>query len=51
MERMTRGKFRHIPVVEQDQLVGIVSIGDIVKYRLWVMEQESAALRDYIQSA
>ena len=51
MERMTRGKFRHIPVVERDQLVGIVSIGDIVKHRLWVMEQESAALREYIQSA
>ena len=51
MERMTTGKFRHIPVVERDQLVGIVSIGDIVKHRLWVMEQEAAALRDYIQSA
>jgi CBS domain-containing protein len=50
-ERMTTGKFRHIPVIERDQLVGIVSIGDIVKHRLWVMEQESAALRDYIQSA
>jgi CBS domain-containing protein len=33
MERMTTGKFRHIPVVERDQLVGIVSIGDIVKMR------------------
>ena len=51
MERMTKGKFRHIPVVERDQLVGIVSIGDIVKHRLWVMEQEFAALREYIQSA
>jgi len=51
MERMTTGKFRHIPVVERGQLVGIVSIGDIVKHRLWVMEQESAALREYIQSA
>ena len=51
MERMTTGKFRHIPVVERDRLVGIVSIGDIVKHRLWEMEQESAALRDYIQSA
>ena len=51
MERMTTGKFRHIPVVEKDRLVGIVSIGDIVKHRLWEMEQESAAMRDYIQSA
>jgi CBS domain-containing protein len=51
MERMTTSRMRHIPVVDRDRLVGIVSIGDIVKHRLWVMEQESAALRDYIQSA
>jgi hypothetical protein len=38
-------------MVERDRLVGVVSIGDIVKHRLWEMEQESAALRDYIQSA
>ena len=51
MERMTTGKFRHIPVVELDQLVGIVSIGDIVKHRLHEMERESAAMRDYIMTA
>jgi len=51
MERMTAGKFRHVPVIEQDQIVGIVSIGDVVKYRLQEMEHESAALRDYIQTA
>ena len=51
MERMTAGKFRHVPVVEQDQVVGVVSIGDVVKYRLQEIEHESAALRDYIQSA
>jgi CBS domain-containing protein len=51
METMTNGRFRHIPVVEQDRLVGIISIGDVVKHRLKEMEQESAALRDYIQSA
>ncbi len=51
MGRMTIGKFRHIPVVEGNHLVGLVSIGDIVKHRLWEMEQESAAMRDYIQSA
>jgi CBS domain-containing protein len=51
MERMTIGKFRHLPVVEEDQLVGIVSIGDVVKHRLQEMERESAALRDYIQTA
>jgi CBS domain-containing protein len=51
MEQMTAGKFRHVPVIEQDQIVGIVSIGDVVKYRLQEMEHESAALRDYIQTA
>ena len=51
MERMTAGKFRHVPVVEQEQVVGIISIGDVVKHRVQEMEQESAALRDYIQTA
>jgi CBS domain-containing protein len=52
MERMTDGKFRHVPVVDDDQqLVGIVSIGDVVKYRLGEMERDSAALRDYILTA
>ena len=51
MERMTAGKFRHVPVVEQGRLTGIVSIGDVVKYRLEEMEREQAALRDYIQTA
>ena len=51
MEWMTEGKFRHLPVVEQNRLVGIVSIGDIVKQRLQEMEREQSALRDYIQTA
>jgi len=51
MERMTEGKFRHLPVVEQGRLTGIISIGDIVKSRVHEMEQESAALRDYIRTA
>ncbi len=51
MERMTRGRFRHIPVLEQEHLVGIISIGDVVKQRLGEMERESEALRDYIQTA
>jgi CBS domain-containing protein len=51
MERMTEGKFRHLPVVEQSRLIGIVSIGDIVKHRLQEMEHEQSALRDYIQTA
>jgi CBS domain-containing protein len=51
MERMTLGKFRHMPVVDQGRLVGMVSIGDIVKHRLYEMERDSAALRDYITTA
>jgi CBS domain-containing protein len=51
MERMTDGKFRHMPVVEQGELVGIVSIGDVVKHRLREMERDSVAMRDYILSA
>jgi CBS domain-containing protein len=51
MERMTSGKFRHMPVVEQGRLIGIVSIGDIVKSRVEEMEHEHAALNDYIRSA
>jgi CBS domain-containing protein len=51
MERMTTGKFRHLPVIEDDRVIGVVSIGDVVKHRLQEIEQESAALRDYIQTA
>ena len=51
MEKMTDGRFRHLPVIEQGRLAGIVSIGDIVKHRLAEMESEQSALRDYIQTA
>jgi CBS domain-containing protein len=50
MGRMTVGKFRHVPVVEQGRLIGIVSIGDVVKARLEELEQEQDALRDYIRT-
>jgi CBS domain-containing protein len=51
MERMTNGKFRHMPVIDGGRLAGIVSIGDIVKQRLDEMERESEAMRDYIRTA
>jgi len=51
MERMTEGKFRHMPVVDQGRVLGIISIGDVVKHRLHEMERDSAAMRDYIQTA
>ena len=48
MARMTEHRFRHLPVFEGDELKGIVSIGDVVKYRIQEVEAEAAALRDYI---
>lgn len=51
MERMTTGKFRHLPVVDKDNLVGLISIGDVVKQRVEEVEQESEAMRDYIRTA
>ena len=51
MERMTAGKFRHLPVLKADELVGVISIGDIVKMRVQEIETDAAAMRDYIQTA
>jgi CBS domain-containing protein len=51
MERMTEGKFRHLPVLRDGELIGLVSIGDIVKQRVGEIERESEALRDYIRTA
>lgn len=48
---MTRRRIRHLPVVEAGRIVGIVSIGDLVKYRMDKIESEAAAMLDYIQSA
>ena len=51
MEMMTTGKFRHLPVIEGDKMVGLISIGDVVKWRLREFEREQEALRDYIATA
>jgi CBS domain-containing protein len=51
MERMTEGKFRHFPVVDQGRPIGVISIGDVVKHRLHQMECDSAAMHDYILTA
>ena len=48
---MTKKRVRHLPVVVDGTLVGLVSIGDLVKFRIDTIESEAAALRDYIQSA
>src|ERR1700738_172651 len=51
MEMMTLGKFRHLPVVEDGKVVGLISIGDIVKWRVREYEMEQEALREYIKTA
>ena len=51
MERMTEGKFRHLPVVDQGRLVGVISIGDVVKYRIEEVVHDADALREYIATA
>jgi CBS domain-containing protein len=51
MEMMTLGKFRHLPVVEEGKVVGLISIGDIVKRRVHEFEAEQEALREYIKTA
>jgi CBS domain-containing protein len=51
MERMTTGKFRHLPVVDQGKLVGLISIGDVVKSHVHEIEGETNALREYIATA
>jgi CBS domain-containing protein len=51
MEMMTLGKFRHLPVVEDGRVIGLISIGDIVKWRVKEYETEQEALREYIKTA
>jgi len=51
MEMMTTGKFRHLPVIDNNEVVGLISIGDVVKWRVQEYETEQEALRDYIKTA
>ena len=51
MTRMTRGRFRHLPVTVDGRLVGIVSIGDVVKARIHAVEREAEDMRAYISAA
>jgi CBS domain-containing protein len=51
LSQMSARRIRHLPVVERDRLVGIVSIGDLVAYRIARIEEEAEAMRTYIQSA
>jgi len=51
MSRMTRGRFRHLPVAENGRLTGIISIGDVVKARIEQVEREAEEMRAYIATA
>ena len=51
MERMTSHKFRHLPVLRDNTLIGLISIGDVVKERVDEIERESEAMRDYIRTS
>ncbi|MBV9527848.1 CBS domain-containing protein [Sphingomonas sp.] len=48
---MTKRRIRHLPVIESGEVRGIVSIGDLVKYRMELIEEEAEAMRAYIQTA
>lgn len=50
MQRMSDGRFRHMPVTEGAKLVGVVSIGDVVKHRINELQHEKDAMRDYIMT-
>ncbi|MCJ2083427.1 CBS domain-containing protein [Methylobacterium sp. J-090] len=51
MHLMTDGRFRHVPVLEEGRLAGLISIGDVVKRRIAAVEAEHQAMRDYITMA
>jgi CBS domain-containing protein len=48
MHTMTERRFRHLPVIENGRMIGIISIGDVVKHRLQELEAETNLLQDYI---
>ncbi|WP_363349147.1 CBS domain-containing protein [Methylocystis echinoides] len=51
MQTMTLERRRHLPVMRDDRLTGLVSIGDVVKYRIRVIEEEHRSMREYIAQA
>jgi CBS domain-containing protein len=48
MEMMTKGRFRHLPVIDDGALVGIISIGDVVKHHVAEVEMEVSAMKNYL---
>ena len=51
MQTMTQGRFRHMPVIDHGRMIGIISIGDVVKRRIQEVEQEADQIREYIATA
>jgi CBS domain-containing protein len=51
LERMTDGRFRHMPVIEANRMIGVISIGDVVKARISEVQQENAALTEMISNS
>lgn len=51
MERMTDGRFRHMPVIADNRMIGVISIGDVVKARIAEIQTENAALTDMISNS
>ena len=50
LEKMTSGRFRHMPVIENGALIGVVSIGDLVKARIDLLQRDNQALEEFIRS-
>jgi CBS domain-containing protein len=51
LEKMTDGRFRHMPVVDANRMIGVISIGDVVKARIDEVQLENAALTDMISNS
>jgi len=51
LEKMTDGRFRHMPVIEDNRMIGVISIGDVVKARITEVQSENAALTDMISNS
>ena len=51
LEKMTDGRFRHMPVIEANKMIGVISIGDVVKARITEVQSENAALTDMISNS
>lgn len=51
MEKMTDGRFRHMPVIDANRMIGVISIGDVVKARITEVQAENSALTDMISNS